>query len=105
MPKDRFELNPTKPNSVRALTLEGTPELDTADNKSARAGLLDVLNSFISDIMIGTQSRTMDTMPEPVRTPATCTGHKKEKTVYPPDLAGRSHVRAYRWQRWAFSFL
>jgi hypothetical protein len=65
MAKDRFELNPTKPNSVRAFTLEGTVELETADSKSARA-LLDVLNSFVSDIAIYRQSRSMHKAPEPV---------------------------------------
>jgi hypothetical protein len=64
MAKDRFELSPEKPNSVRAFTLEGTIELETPDNRSARA-LLDVLNSFVSDIVIDTQSRLMET-PEPV---------------------------------------
>jgi hypothetical protein len=63
MAKDRFELNPTKPNSVRAFTLEGTVELETADSKSARA-LLDVLNSFVSDIAIYRQSRSMHKAPE-----------------------------------------
>jgi len=65
MAKDRFELNPRKPNSVRAFTLEGTIELETPDNKSARA-LLDVLNSFVSDIVIDRQTRLMDMTPEPV---------------------------------------
>ena len=65
MAKDRFELNPRKPNSVRAFTLEGTIELETPDDKSARA-LLDVLNSFVSDIVIDRQGRSMDIGPERV---------------------------------------
>jgi hypothetical protein len=60
MAKDRFELSPEKPNSVRAFILEGIVELETPDNKSARA-LLDVLNSFVSDIAI-----ERHTKPEPV---------------------------------------
>jgi hypothetical protein len=64
MAKDRFELNPEKPNSVRAFTLEGIVELETPDNKSARA-LLDVLNSFVSDVVIDRQGRSSETR-EPV---------------------------------------
>ena len=65
MHKDHFELNPRKPNSVRAFTVEGTIELETPDSKSARA-LLDVVNSFVSDIVIDRQTRSMNTTPEHV---------------------------------------
>ena len=66
MAKDRFELNPGKPNSVRAFTLEGTLELETPDKKTARA-LLDVLNSFVTGIVIERQqSPSRDIKPEPV---------------------------------------
>ena len=66
MAKDRFELSPEKLNSVRAFTLEGIVELETPDNKSARA-LLDVLNSYVSDVLIERQqSQSRDTKPEPV---------------------------------------
>jgi hypothetical protein len=67
MAKDLFELSPGKPNSVRAFTLEGTVELETPDNKSARA-LLDVLNSFVSGIVIERQENpSRDTKPVPER--------------------------------------
>jgi hypothetical protein len=58
-----FELSPGKSNCVRASTLGGTIELESPDNKTARV-LLNVLNSFVSDIVIERHHRR--TTPEPV---------------------------------------
>jgi hypothetical protein len=60
-----FELCPEKSNCVRASTLGGTIQLESPDNKTARV-LLNVLNSFVSDIVIDRQSRSTDTTPERV---------------------------------------
>ena len=60
----RFELCPEKSTCVRASTLGGTIELESRDNKTARV-LLNVLNSFVSELVIDRQSRSMDTTPVP----------------------------------------
>jgi hypothetical protein len=51
MAKDRFELSPGKPNWIRVFTLEGIIELEATDNQTAQL-LVDVLNAFVSDIVI-----------------------------------------------------
>jgi len=63
MRMDRFELSPGKSNCVRASTLGGTIELESPDNKTARV-LLNVLNSFVSEIVI--ERDHSPTTPEPV---------------------------------------
>jgi hypothetical protein len=54
MAKDRFELSPERPNRVRVLTLEGTIELESTDKQTAEV-LVDVLNAFVTDIVVSTQ--------------------------------------------------
>jgi hypothetical protein len=53
MAKGRFELSLGKPNCVRAFTLEATVELESTDNQTAGV-LVDVLNAFVSDIVVST---------------------------------------------------
>ena len=51
MAKTHFELSPGKPNWIRVFPLEGIIELEAADNQTALL-LVDVLNAFVSDIVI-----------------------------------------------------
>jgi hypothetical protein len=49
--KFRFELSPGKPNCVRVFTPEGTIEFEATDTQTAGV-LLDVLNAFVSDVVV-----------------------------------------------------
>jgi hypothetical protein len=51
MAKGHFELSPGKPSYVRVSTLEGTIEFESADKQTAEV-LVDVLNAFVSDIVV-----------------------------------------------------